>query len=345
MKKLLAKHLLTLATIGLVSLATNVKAEDTLVVSSYGFNKQKFRDILFDPFEKICGCKIVVEGGNNAARMTKLEAQGGKGKYDLAVFADFAAIQAKEKGLTQAIDVSKISNYSKVFDFAKDPIGENFGIGYTFYSTSIVYRSDKIDNISSWSDLWGDQLKGRVAIPNITTTQGPLTLFMANKALKGSDDDFTNALDQLATSKDNFVTFYNRSSELISLFAQDEVWAAPVGRFAWGRLKKANPSLKWSIPSEGQTGGMNVMVIPKGTKHVDLVHQLIDFWLSTPIQTALAEQLVDSPSNSEAKVSEAKAELLTYGDEQVGAINFLNPEKIIRNRAAWVKTWNENIAN
>ena len=62
MKKLLAKHLLTLATIGLVSLATNVKAEDTLVVSSYGFNKQKFRDILFDPFEKICGCKIVEIG-------------------------------------------------------------------------------------------------------------------------------------------------------------------------------------------------------------------------------------------------------------------------------------------
>jgi putative spermidine/putrescine transport system substrate-binding protein len=90
---------------------------------------------------------------------------------------------------------------------------------------------------------------------------------------------------------------------------------------------------------------MNVMVIPKGTKHADLVHQLIDFWLSTPVQTELGEQLVDSPSNSEAKVSDANAELLTFGEEQVGAINFLKPDVIIRNRAAWVKTWNEKIAH
>jgi len=340
------KRLLSLATAGLlaVALTNTARAEDPLVVSTYGFNKEKFRNILFDPFEKQCGCKIIVEGGNNAARLTKLEAQAGKGNYDLAVFADFAAIEAKTKGLTQAIDVSKLSNYAKVFDFAKDPIGGNFGIGYTFYSSSIVYRGDKIDNISSWNDLFSDKLKGRVAIPNVSTTQGPLTLFMVDKAQGGSGESFTKALDKISASKDDIVTFYNRSSELITLFAQDEVWAAPVGRFAWGRLIKANPSLKWSIPSEGQTGGMNVMVIPAGTKHVDQVHKLIDFWLSTPVQTALAEELVDSPANSEAKVSDAKAALLTYGEDQVKAINFLKADIIIRNRDAWVKTWNEKIA-
>jgi putative spermidine/putrescine transport system substrate-binding protein len=164
--------------------------------------------------------------------MTKLEAQAGKGKYDLAVFADFATVEANDKGLTQPIDVSKLSNYSKVFDFAKDPIGGNYRIGYTFYSSSIVYGSDKIDGISSWADLWSDKLNGRVAIPNITTTQGPLTLFMAEKALAGSGESFSMALDKISGAKDNIVTFYNRSSELISLFAQDEIWAAPVGRFA-----------------------------------------------------------------------------------------------------------------
>lgn len=338
------KRLFALAAAGLLAFATTAQAEDPLVVSTYGFNKQKFRDILFDPFEKKCGCKIIVEGGNNAARMTKLEAQGGKGKYDLAVFADFAAVEAKTKGLTQPIDVAKLANYAKVFDFAKDPIGGNYGIGYTFYSTSIVYRGDKIDAISSWNDLWSDKLKGRVAIPNVTTTQGPLTLFMVDKALGGSGESFARALDKISASKDDIVTFYNRSSELITLFAQDEIWAAPVGRFAWGRLIKANPSLKWAIPSEGQTGGMNVMVIPKGSRHVDQVLKLIDFWLSTPVQTALAEQLVDSPANSEAIVSDAKAGLLTYGKEQVSAINFLKADIIIRNRDAWVKTWNQKVA-
>lgn len=338
------KRLITLATIGLMAWTTAAQAEKALVVSTYGFNKQKFRDILFDPFEKLCGCKIIVEGGNNAARLTKLEAQDAKGAYDLAVFADFAAVEARTKGLTQPIDVSSLKNYGKLFDFAKDPIGGNFGIGYTFYSTSIVYRSDKIDGIKSWSDLLGEGLKGRVALPNITTTQGPLSLFMLDKSLGGSGESFSKAFDKLSTAKDGVVTFYNRSSELITLFAQDEIWAAPVGRFAWGRLIKANPTLKWSLPSEGQTGGMNVIVIPKGSKHVKLAHQLIDFWLSTPIQEALGEQLVDSPANSEAKVSDAKAGLLTYGSDQVSAINFLKADIIIRNRDAWVKKWNEKVA-
>ena len=42
--------------------------------------------------------------------------------------------------------------------------------------------------IKDWSDLWSEDLKGKVAIPDITTTGGPLFLSVAadkgGKALK-----------------------------------------------------------------------------------------------------------------------------------------------------------------
>ena len=39
-----------------------------------------------------------------------------------------------------------------------------FLLGYTFYSTSIVYRTDKVQ-IASWKDLWSASLKNRLVLP------------------------------------------------------------------------------------------------------------------------------------------------------------------------------------
>jgi putative spermidine/putrescine transport system substrate-binding protein len=36
----------------------------------------------------------------------------------------------------------------------------------------LVYRSDKIAPLTSWKDLWRPELKGRVAFPDVSTTQG-----------------------------------------------------------------------------------------------------------------------------------------------------------------------------
>ena len=54
------------------------------------------------------------------------------------------ALAAQRSGLLQPIDVSKLSNHAKLYDVAKDPLGGNIAVGYTFYATSIVYRSDKV---------------------------------------------------------------------------------------------------------------------------------------------------------------------------------------------------------
>lgn len=337
------KKALLFAVSGIFFAASAAADTPTIVASTYGFNQQAFRERLFDPFEKECGCKVVVEVGNNAGRLAKLKAN--KSNYDLAVFADFGAREVADLGLIQPIDVSKLSNYGKIYDFAKDPIGGNLAVGYTTYSTSLVYRTDKIEKVESWNDLFSDTVKGRVAIPNISTTQGPLILHMLSKAMGKTNVDFADAIARLGSSKDDIVTFYERSSQLITLFAQDEVWMAPVGRFAWGRLLKTGMPLGWSIPKEGQTGGMNVMVMVKGTEHPDLVLKLMDKWLSTEVQTSLAEGLIDSPVNKEVKVDAKTAELLTYGSEQIDAIDFLPAATILEQREGWVKAWNQGIAN
>lgn len=48
--------------------------EKTLTISVYGFAQDAFKELVYDPFEAKCGCKLVVETGNSVERLAKMEA-------------------------------------------------------------------------------------------------------------------------------------------------------------------------------------------------------------------------------------------------------------------------------
>lgn len=340
--KSLAKLMLSSAVLALPALAP-AQAKDTLTISVYGFAQDAFKELLYTPFEEVCDCELVVETGNSVERLAKLEANKSNPVVDMAVMSHFDALQAARADLIQPIDVSKLSSYDQLFEAVKDPIGDHLAVGYTAYATSIVYRTDKV-KIESWNDLFQDDLKGRVAFPNITTTQGAISLYMVGKAMGDDDISLKAPMAKIAENRDDFVTFYERTSSLIQLFQQDEIWAATVGRYAWEGLHKIDVPMGWAEPKEGQTGGVNVMVMTKGTKNEDLALKFMDYWLSAPVQTKLAEALVDSPVNSEVTLAPEVAENLTYGEEVINNLQLIPAADILDHRDAWIETWNNEVA-
>lgn len=337
LKTLLATSVAVIVGVGAAS-----AADKKVVISVYGFAQDAFKEILYTPFEEMCDCEVVVETGNSVERLAKLDARKDDPEIDMAVMSAHDALAASRMGITQPIDVSRLSNYEKLYDIAKDPLGDNRGVGYTFYATSIVYRSDKV-KIESWADLFQDDLKGRVAFPNVTTNQGPPALYMLGKAIGNDSYDLRAPIEEVAKHKDDIVTFYVRSSQVAQLMQQEEILAAPLGRFTWGAYTKMDLPFEWATPKEGQTGGMNVMILTKGAKNEDLAYQLMDYWLSTEIQTKLAEALVDSPANSEVELPEDIAANLTYGQETVENLHLLPPADILDNREGWLEKWNMDV--
>lgn len=319
------------------------RAEDrTLTISVYAFAQDDFKTIVYDPFEAKCGCKLVVETGNSVERLAKMEANKANPVVDMAVVSMADALQASRKGLIDKLDTTKLSNFGKLYDLAKDPNGDGMSVGYTFYATSIAYRSDKM-KIESWADLLKPEYVGHVAFPNVTTNQGPPALYMLGLALGKDTPDLKAAIEALGEKKDDIVTFYEKSSQLVQLMQQEEIWAAPIGRFSWAGFTKLDIPVAWATPKEGQTGGMNVMIMTKGSKNQDLALQFMDFWLSTDIQTKLAEKLVDSPANKDVKLSEAAANNLTYGEDTAKSLKLIPSAAALDNRAGWLKEWNEKV--
>ena len=316
--------------------------ERTLTVSVYAFAQDDFKTIVYDPFEAKCGCKLVVETGNSVERLAKMEANKANPVVDMAVVSMADALSAARKDLIDKIDTTKLSNFGKLYDLAKDPNGDGMSVGYTFYATSIAYRSDKM-KIESWADLLKPKYIGHVAFPNVTTNQGPPALYMLGLALGKDTPDLKAPIEALGEKKDDIVTFYEKSSQLVQLMQQEEIWAAPIGRFSWAGFTKLDIPVAWATPKEGQTGGMNVMVMTKGSKNQDLALQFMDFWLSTDIQTKLAEKLVDSPANKEVRLSEEAANNLTYGEDTAKSLKLIPSAAALDNRAGWLKEWNKKV--
>lgn len=337
MKTLIA----SVALLALSPLAASAQ-ERMLTISVYAFAQDDFKTIVYDPFEKQCGCKLVVETGNSVERLAKMEANKANPVVDMAVVSMADALSATRKDLIEKIDTSKLTNFGKLYDIAKDPNGDGMSVGYTFYATSIAYRSDKM-KIESWADLLKPEYVGHVAFPNVTTNQGPPALFMLGQALGRDTPDLKGAIEAVGEKKDDIVTFYEKSSQLVQLMQQEEIWAAPIGRFSWAGFTKLDVPVAWATPKEGQTGGMNVMVMTKGSKNQDLALQFMDFWLSTDIQTKLAEKLVDSPANKEVKLSEAAANNLTYGEETAKSLKLIPSAVALDNRDTWLKEWNNTV--
>jgi putative spermidine/putrescine transport system substrate-binding protein len=166
---------------------------------------------------------------------------------------------------------------------------------------------------------------------------------MLGLALGKEAPDLKAPIEALGEKKDDIVTFYEKSSQLVQLMQQEEIWAAPIGRFSWAGFTKLDVPVTWATPKEGQTGGMNVMVVTKGSKNQDLALQFMDYWLSTDIQTKLAEKLVDSPANRDVKLSETAANNLTYGEDTAKSLKLIPSEAALDNRALWLKEWNEKV--
>jgi putative spermidine/putrescine transport system substrate-binding protein len=319
------------------------QAQDkTLTISVYAFAQDEFKELVYTPFEEKCGCKLVVETGNSVERLAKMEANKANPVVDLAIVSMADALSATRKDLTQKIDAAKVPNIEKLYDIAKDPNGDGMSVGVNFYATSIVYRTDKM-KIDSWADLLKDDVVDHVAFPNVTTNQGPPALYMLGKAIGKDTPDLKGAIEALGEKKDEIVTFYVKSSQLVQLMQQEEIWAAPIGRFSWAPFTKLDLPLAWATPKEGQTGGMNVLILPKDGKNEDLALQFMDFWLSTDVQKALAEKLVDSPTNKEVKVSDDVANNITYGEETAKSLQLIPSAVSLDNRDAWLSEWNAKV--
>lgn len=312
-----------------------------LRISTFSFNAELVQKNIYDPFEEATGCKLIVEGAKNAERVTKIKET--PENYDVVVIGDYFVADLMEEGLIDTVDSSKLTNLDALYDKAKAPLGEEYGPAYSFSRLGIVYdKSTCPIEITSWEDLWNPELEDSIAIPDITTTSGPLMYYSVAKMLgltPGTDDDAIFA--KLEELKPNIMKTYTSANDTITMLNQGEISVAVLLDYSYTTAKSASEDYVWVDPSEGVYSGFNTVNIIKGCKNKELAEAFIDFYISKEVQLAEALDGVDSPVRTDVELTPEQSANFTYGKEMID--NLLIPDWTVinSNKADWTSKWNE----
>ncbi|MGV3651970.1 MAG: ABC transporter substrate-binding protein [Devosia sp.] len=330
-----------LSALSMASAAPALAQGKTLTISWWGFNGEKLEEIILKPFREQCQCEIVFETGNNADRLNKIQIRNGGG-VDVAYFSDSFSQIGVEAGLFQKLDRSRLPNLEGIYDIAKDPQGGH-GPAYTIGRVGITYDSAKVDPpITSWNDLWREDMASSLSLPGITTTAGPMVVMKAGDhagvdAFENADAAFA-ALEEL---KPNVVKNYNTGSEMINLFSTGEIKAAIAQDFTLAQIRAAMPTATWAELEEGAIATLNTINIPVGAAEPDLAYEYINFVLSPEIQQKLAEEGVDAPVVKSVTLTPEQAALWTYGADVIEGLQRIDYQKMNAAKTGWIDRWNE----
>lgn len=283
-----------------------------------------------------------MDTGNNADRLNKV--RQGNSDVDVIFLSDYYAQQGIEDNLFETIDRSKLSNLDNIYEVAKAPLGEEYGPAYTIAQFGIAYNPDEVTNpITSWKDLWSDDLKGKITIPSITSTTGPMIVDTASLVSGEPTFNEDKAFEQLKSLMPSVVKEYGQTSEYVNMFAQGEIAAGPIMEMYFADLQEAVPNAEFVTPAEGGYAVMNTINVVKDTDQKELSEKFINYILGKDAQEKSAKNKVDSPVNTEVVLTEEEAKGLTYGEDVIASLHTLDMKFINDNLKGWIDRWNREL--
>jgi putative spermidine/putrescine transport system substrate-binding protein len=341
-----------LSALGLMALQTTVAQaqEKVLRVANYGGSftaaQKKYAG---DLFARRTGITVQYIDANPVDHLSKLIASKGReAPYDVVYLDIDVQSNAIKASVLDKIDASQVPNLEKLYDQAKNPDG--YGPGIMFYSIGIAYNVEKfkeagIPEPTSWEDLWSEKLKGRVAIPDLSTIMGRCFLVASSRLVGADESELSKGIEKIATLEAH--SYYNATPTVEALLTSGDVWATPManGR-AWGVIDKGLP-LRYVLPKEGGCGGLTTVDIPVGTKMSKEAHQYINTVLDPLPQLGQAYEIPYGPANRTLETTIAAypkmAERFPSSPAALEQLYIPNWSKYYEGHADAVDLWNRQV--
>lgn len=318
--------------------------ENTLVISTWDFNVDLIEETWVKPFEEKAGVDIVLDTGSTGERYSKVASNPNHG-IDIMFTSQYYESKGQEAGLWAKFDSSKLENYDKLYENAKQPNGKDGGPAYTYNRLALVYNKDAVTgDLKSWADVVNNKSIKNITIPNITDTHGPSLLYAIADTLgvdlftqEGEDAVFK----ELESLKSIVTKPYTSSTDVINMMQSGEAQVALVPEYYYDSIKEVVPNATWVDPSEGAVLNFNTIDITASSEKQDLAYQFIDYMLSTPVQENIAQAHLDPPVNDEVKL-EKYIDGIPF--ESVDSFESIDYNKVVTKMEEWQVKFNEIFA-
>ncbi len=316
-----------------------IRAGDELTVGVWGGAQERLvREFCATPLEQQYGVKINLVLGGTVERRARAYAERGRPSFDVLYLNIFESRQAVKDGVTQPAS-DAVPNAANLY-----PVARLGGYGVALNPVTVVYDKRKVAApLTSWKDLWRDDLRGKLIWPSYPGAQGTAALLMAAKIWGGSETDIEPAFQKIAALKP-FAAFQSSQDQLFTMFDQD-VGAASVefGSFTRSYAESRNPNIVIADPAEGQALAMNVACITVGTKNQALAEAWVNLHLSPACQRAYAERIYYSPTVRNAALPPDLAAKLIIGEAAVSRLVDFDWDIVIRSQPRWSSRFTREI--
>jgi putative spermidine/putrescine transport system substrate-binding protein len=290
-------------------------AGQEIVATSYGGTWQKFMmSKIIPPFEKQCGCDVILGVGLAKEWYAKLRAAGiDNPPYDVVMTNEIWAVQERREGFFTPLSVDRVPNLKDVNPLCR--YKEDISVIGLVQPIGLAYREDMVKNPpTAWKDLWDNpEFKGKLALYTITNSAGFMTVLMAAKIFGGSEYNIDEGFAAIKKLKPFKQVDYSGTMEI--MLERGEVAIGPLDAPAVGRARKKGLKVAFCAPKEGMFMFEQTFNVTKGSKNKDQAFAYVNYVLSPEAQSAWMEEYMLAPANMKVKVPPDLQEYIPiYGD-------------------------------
>ncbi|HLV13153.1 MAG TPA: spermidine/putrescine ABC transporter substrate-binding protein [Trueperaceae bacterium] len=259
-------------------------------------------------FEAACDVRVIYDTYPTDDDMLVRLRQGNPG-FDVVVPSDVVASLMIAEGLLEELDHARIPNLANVaptfLDLAFDP-GNRYTVPYQWGTTGIGYNADRVDEVTSWADLF--EHDGPVAWLADTTQMLGVALIMTGHDPNSSDpDELEEAKRFLIDNGRNVVYIAGDDGQEMLARGEVDMVVEYSGDIFQVMDECECDTYGYVIPAEGANFWVDSLAIPRGAPNAALAHAFIDYVLDphvgadisnytaygTPNQAALDLGLID----------------------------------------------------
>lgn len=227
---------------------------------------------------------------------------------DVVTLGDYWLAKAIEQKLIQPIDPAQLSGWQQLparwqelvrrGDRGQlDPQGQVWAAPYRWGTTCIAYRTDKFKSLGlqpprDWGDLWREEYKGRISLPDQPREVIGLTLKKLGKSYNTADLEKIPDLKKQLERLHRQVKLYSSNAYLQPLILGDTILAVGWSSDILPAIRD-NPKIAAVVPQSGTALWADLWVRPRSAianANSNLVPQWIDFTWKREIATQMSLQ-------------------------------------------------------
>jgi len=305
-----------------------------------------YKTKIIPPFEQKFNCKVTMVVNDSGPALSKVLAEKSNPQTDVLWTVEPTHARGVANDLYDKLDLVRIPNYTRLYDFAKskDGIGVPWGVGATViaYNTTI-YDQKKIAPPKTWKDIIVPETKGHIAWLDLSTHQGINTFLMVNRVLGGSETNVDPIFKYLKSNLSS-ITVVTSPAQIDDLLQQKDAWIATNLDARFAILKGKGFPIEIVFPSDGLPQQSGMLDIIRGAPHPNLANEFVNWVLSDEMQLIIGTDIKLGPVNKFVKLDPKLQETLIYGPDKIAKLIQFDYGIVTRDQAKWIDRWNRELS-